>query len=146
MANQTSSNSPGYDLRLTPRGDHLQVDVSGDVDAQAVRIAYWRQIAIEAKARGQRKLLVHDRRKGVPATPMELAELAQLLRNEAPHFDRVAVVEPTPEFLPAVEHAEILGQAEGINIRIFIDAAQAVRWLRYGSPDDEPEGGLPGTH
>ena len=146
MATQATSDSPGYDLRLTPRGDHLQVNVSGDIDAQAVRIAYWRQIAEEAKARGQRKLLVHDRRKRVPATPVELAELAQLLRDEAPHFDRVAVVEPTPEFLPAVEHAEILGQAEGINVRIFIDAAQAVRWLRYGSPDDDPEGGLAGTH
>ena len=140
------SNAPDYALQLTPRGDHLQVNVSGEVDAQSVRIAYWRQIAAEAKARGQRKLLVHDRRKGVPATPFELAELAQLLKGEAEHFDRVAVVEPTPEFLPAVEHAEIFGQAAGINVRIFIDAAQAVRWLRYGSPDDEPGGGLTGAH
>ena len=45
MATQATSDSPGYDLRLTPRGDHLQVNVSGDIDAQAVRIAYWRQIA-----------------------------------------------------------------------------------------------------
>jgi hypothetical protein len=145
MSSQSPSKPAAYDLRLTPRGDHLQVNVSGDVDAQAVRIAYWRQIADEAKARGQRKLLVHDRRKGIPATPIELAELAQLLKGEAEHFDRVAVVEPTPEFLPAVEHAEIFGQAAGINVRIFIDAAQAVRWLRYGSPDDEPDGGMAGA-
>jgi hypothetical protein len=139
MASRKIPHDPGYALRLTPRTDHLQVHVSGDIDAQAVRIAYWRQIAIEAKQLGLRKLLVHDRRKGTPATPAELAELARLFKDEALNFDRVAVVEPTPEFLPAVEHAEILGQAAGINIRIFIDAAQAERWLRYGSPDDTPE-------
>jgi hypothetical protein len=137
---------PGYTLRLTTRGDHLLVQVAGDIDAQAVRIAYWRQIAEEGKARGQRNLLVYDRMKGKPASPTEIAELAQLLKNEAPNFDRVAVVEPTAEFLPAVEHAEILGQAAGINVRIFIDSAQAERWLRYGSPDDQPDAGRGGLH
>src|SRR5688572_19221352 len=83
---------PGYTLRLTTRGDHLLVQVAGDIDAQAVRIAYWRQIAEEGKARGQRKLLVYDRMKGKPASPIEIGELAQLLKNEAPNFDRVAVV------------------------------------------------------
>src|SRR5688572_17678733 len=85
-------NDPGYTLRLTTRGDHLLVQVAGDIDAQAVRIAYWRQIAEEAKALGQRKLLVYDRKKGKPASPIEIGELAQLLKNEAPNFDRVAVV------------------------------------------------------
>jgi hypothetical protein len=146
MSTHEPSTHPGYDLRLTPRGDHLQVNVSGDIDAQVVRIAYWGQIAREAKARGQRKLLVHDRRKGTPASQLELAELAQLFKHEAQHFDRVAVVEPTPEFLPAGEHAEILAQAAGINMRIFIDAAQAERWLRYGSPDDVPSDGWIDRH
>jgi len=44
-----------YALHLVEHGDHLQVQVSGDVDAQAVRIAYWREIVAEAKARGLRK-------------------------------------------------------------------------------------------
>ena len=141
MSTQHSPSTTDYALRLTPSGDHLRVEVSGDIDAQAVRIAYWRQIAEEAKARGLRKVLVRDRRKGHPASPNELAELAQLFKSEAPNFDRVAVVEPTPEFLPAVEHAEIFAQAAGINVRIFVDAAQAERWLRYGSPDDEGDVG-----
>ncbi|QSX77810.1 STAS/SEC14 domain-containing protein [Agrilutibacter solisilvae] len=140
MAHFEPFRDPRYALRLTPATDHLRVEVSGDIDAQPVRIAYWRQIAEEAKARGLRKVLVHDRRKGAPASPAELAELAQLFRGEAVNFDRVAVVEPSPEFLPAVEHAEIFGQAAGINVRIFTDAQQAERWLRYGSPDDEPAG------
>ena len=125
-----------YSLEVEPADDLLLIRVSGHVDAQAVRIAYWREIAALGRARGVRKLLVVDRRKGKPATPPELAELAQLFRGEAAHFDRVAVVEPTPEFLPAIEHAEILGQGAGINVRVFGEVASALRWLRYGSPDD----------
>lgn len=127
---------PEYRLRLTEHGDFLQVEVSGDIDAQAVRIAYWREIAAESKARGLRKVLVTDRKKGHPARPAELAELAILFQEERGNFDRVAVIEPTPEFLPAVEYAEIFGQSMGINVRVFTAANQAERWLRYGSPDD----------
>ncbi|WP_460727515.1 hypothetical protein [Lysobacter rhizosphaerae] len=128
--------SPDYALRLVEHGDHLQVEVSGGIDAQAVRIAYWRDIVAEAKERGLRKLLVTDRKKGKPASQAELAELALVFHEEAPNFDRVAVIEPTPEFLPAIEYAEIFGQGMGINVRIFSDHREAERWLRYGSPDD----------
>lgn len=127
---------PDYRLRLVASGDVLEVQVSGDIDAQAVRIAYWREIAEQGKARGTRKLLVTDRRKGQPATPAELAELAVIFHEEAVHFDRVAVIEPTPAFVPAVQYAEIFGQSLGINVRVFSDPAEAGRWLRYGSPDD----------
>lgn len=124
-----------YSLQVESHADHLRVQVLGDIDAQAVRIAYWREIAALGRARGVRRLLVVDRRKGRPATPPELAELAHLFRDEGRHFDRVAVVEPTPAFLPAIEHAEIFGQAAGINVRVFGDEALALRWLRYGSPE-----------
>lgn len=125
-----------YSLSLVEHGDFLQVQVHGDTDAQAVRIAYWQEIADEAKARNLRKVLVTDRRKGQPATPAELADLAMLFQHEAGNFDRVAVIEPTPAFLPAIEYAEIFGQGLGINVRIFSEPGEAERWLRYGSPDD----------
>src|SRR5262245_58598510 len=135
MSIKQGSHDPGYQLRLTVSGDVLRVEGSGDSGTQPVRIAYWRQIAAEGRARGMRKLLVVDRRKGQPASPAELAELATLLKEEGRNFDRVAVIEPTPEFLPAAEYAEIYGQGQGINVRIFTDASAAERWLRYGSPD-----------
>ena len=127
---------PEYTLRLIEHGDFLHFEVSGDVDAQAVRIAYWREIAAQARERGFRKVLVTDRKKGQPARPAELAELAVLFHEEASNFDRVAVIEPTPEFMPAVEYAEIFGQSMGINVRVFSARRDAERWLRYGSPDD----------
>lgn len=127
---------PEYTLHLVEQGDFLEIDVGGDDDSQAVRIAYWRDIASEAKARAYRKVLVTDRKKSHPASPAELAELAVLFQEEGGNFDRVAVIEPTPEFMSAVEYGEIFGQSMGINVRVFSARHEAERWLRYGSPDD----------
>lgn len=127
---------PAYRLAFAPAGGFLRVQVSGDIDAQAVRIAYWREIVATARDRGERKLLVLDRKKGAPANPGELAEMARLFSADAVHVDRVAVVEPTTAFVPAMEHAEIQGRSAGINIRIFADEASAERWLLFGTADD----------
>lgn len=128
--------APDYRLAIDVDGDILRVRVSGDIDAQPVRMAYWREIIETARARECRKLLVADRRKGRPATPDELAELAMAMQHWRDDFDRVAVIEPIAAFVPAIEHAEILGQAVGINVRIFADPTEAERWVRFGSADD----------
>ncbi len=125
-----------YRLTFTPADGFLRVQVSGNIDAQAVRIAYWREIVGTARDRGERKLLVLDRKKGTPASPGELAEMARLFSADAVHVDRVAVVEPTTAFLQAMEHAEIQGRSAGINVRIFADEASAERWLLFGTADD----------
>src|SRR5688572_27697685 len=91
----------GYSLKVSVHGDVLCVQVVGDIDAQAIRIAYWQEIAAIGKERRFRRLLVIDRKKHSPATPAELAELAEIMRIERGHFDRVAVVEPTLAFVPA---------------------------------------------
>lgn len=127
---------PAYRLSFAQSDGFLRVRVSGDIDAQDVRIAYWREIVATARARGERKLLVLDRRKGRPANPDELAEMARLFRADAAHFDRIAVIEPTTAFLSAMEHAEIQGRSVGINVRIFGDEASAERWLLFGTADD----------
>lgn len=125
-----------YNLDFAQRGDCLHVQVFCNTSAQTVRIAYWQEIAREAMTRGMRKLLVTDRRDCEPGTPAELAELVVLFQHEAIHFDRIAVIEPTPEFLPMAQHGEIFGQSLGFNVRVFSAPAEAERWLRYGSPDD----------
>lgn len=127
----------GYRLEILRDDDILQVRVQGPMDAQALRIAYWREIVELAKARGHRKLLVIDRKKTAPATPEELAELTRLFAHEARHFDRVAVVEITPAFVPAIEHAEIFARSVGINLRVFADRDTARRWLHYAHTDEE---------
>jgi hypothetical protein len=127
---------PEYSLQFAERSGFLHVDVSCNVDSQPVRIAYWKALVEEAHARGLRRMLVFDRLKENPATPQQLAEMAMLFRGEASHFERIAVIERRPELLSAVEHGEILTRDLGINLRIFVDPAEAERWLRYGSPDD----------
>lgn len=125
----------GYTLVFESDDGVLRVNVSGGEDAQAVRIAYWREIVAEGLKRQVRLMLVRDRKKGVPATPVELAELAGLMAEFAPNFDKVAVVEPTSEFFAAVQHGEILGQEVGINVRVFSEASLAEQWLRFGSEE-----------
>jgi hypothetical protein len=136
MSDATSIPTPEYRLLLKTEDDILIVQVSGEIDAQHVRIAYWTEIVAIAHAHGCRKLLVTDRKKGRPASPAELAELAQLFTEEGESFERVAVVEPTPTFVPAIENAEIFARAAGINVRIFADTKSATHWLYYGSADD----------
>jgi hypothetical protein len=136
MIKLIDNHGPDYHLSWRTRGEVLQVQVSGDIDAQAVRIAYWREIAATARQKGFRKVLVIDRKKGKPANPDDLLELARALLVEREHFDRVAVIEPTDAFLPAIEHAEIIGREHGINVRVFGNIASADLWLRLGSPDD----------
>jgi hypothetical protein len=128
-----AASEPDYNLAIGSEGDTLIVRVSGPIDAQRVRIAYWREIVATARARHCRKLLVIDRKKGQPATPTELAELALIFSADAQHFDRVAVVEPNPKFLPTMEHGEIFGRTAGINIRIFPERKAAEHWLHFGA-------------
>jgi hypothetical protein len=136
MVKLIDNHGPDYHLSWRTRGEVLQVQVSGDVDAQSVRIAYWQEIAAIGKRLGFRKLLVIDRKKRRPASPGDLLELTRALLVEREHFDRVAVIEPTDAFLPAIEHAEIIGREHGINVRVFGNIVSADLWLRLGSPDD----------
>lgn len=136
MTCTASSDESHYRLAFRPESDTLHAQVHGGIDAQPVRIAYWTEIIATAERMGYRKLLVIDRRKGRPASPDELAELAALLRDRLVRFERVAVVEPTPAFVPAIEHGEILARAMDLNVRIFAEPQAAERWLHFGSPDD----------
>jgi hypothetical protein len=127
---------PNYRLAWSVEGDLFLARVEGGVDEQAFRLAYWRDIVATARARDCRKLVITDRKKQRPATPAELAELTAAFRDHHDTFERVAVVEPTAAFLPAIEHAEIQARSLGINVRIFADLAAAERWARFGSADD----------
>ncbi len=114
----------------------LVARVSGGIDAQSVRMAYWREIFENARIRHCRKLLVIDRKKGTPASPEELASLAHAFVVEREYVDRIAVVEPTAEFVTSLQHGEIHARSLGINLRIFAESRSAIRWLRFGSADD----------
>lgn len=127
---------PAYRLSWTVVDDLLTARVEGEVDAQPVRLAYWREILSAARRHDCRKVVVIDRKKGRPATPEELAELTFAFRDLHAAFDRIAVVEPTAEFMSAIEHAEIHAWSLGLNVRIFADATAAERWARFGSADD----------
>ncbi|MEO8002148.1 MAG: STAS/SEC14 domain-containing protein, partial [Arenimonas sp.] len=131
-----SYDDPDFQVAYRKRGDTLHFKVSGDVDSQAIRIAYWQEIVAITKREGLRKLLVIDRKKHKPASPEELAQLAAMMQIHSNIVDRIAVVEPTAKFVSAMEHAEIEGREFGFNVRIFNRVEDAERWLMYGSSDE----------
>ncbi|MGH8049557.1 MAG: hypothetical protein ACREPB_02745 [Arenimonas sp.] len=131
-----SGSNPEFHVAYRKQGDTLHFQVTGDIDSQAIRIAYWQEIVAITKREGLRKLLVVDRKKHKPASPEELAQLAAMMQIHSSIADRIAVVEPTAKFVPAMEHAEIEGRELGINVRIFNRNEDAERWLMYGSSDE----------
>src|SRR5687768_2092026 len=58
MPDQTSATSAGYTIRYTDRGSYLHAFVSGDDDTVAISLAYWRELADEARRRGAQRVLV----------------------------------------------------------------------------------------
>lgn len=130
------SKNPQFHVAYRKQGDTLHFQVSGDVDSQAIRIAYWQEIVAITKREGLRKLLVLDRKKHTPANPEELAQLAAMMQVHRSIADLIAVVEPTAKFVSAMEHAEIEGREVGINVRIFNRIEDAERWLMYGSSNE----------
>ena len=88
-----SSEHRDFKLTYRKRGDLLFFQVSGDVDSQAVRIAYWQEIVAITKREGLRKLLVVDRKKHKPASPEQLAQLAGMMQIHSSIADRIAVVD-----------------------------------------------------
>lgn len=130
------SHSPDFQVHCRKRGDTLHFKVTGDVDSQAVRLAYWQEIVTITKQYGLRKLLVLDRKKHKPASQDELVQLAAMMKIHNGLADRLAVVEPTAAFISAAEHAEIEGREVGINVRVFSSVEEAERWLMHGLSDE----------
>ena len=131
-----SDDVPDFQVTYRKHGDTLHFQVSGDIDLQAIRIAYWQEIVAITKREGLRKLLVIDRKKHKPANPEELAQLARMMQIHSKIADRIALVEPMAEFVSAMEHAEIEGREFGFNVRIFNRVEDAERWLMYGSSNE----------
>jgi len=131
-----SNDDPDFKVAYRKHGEILHFRVTGDIDSQAIRIAYWQEIVAITKREGLRKLLVVDRKKHKPANPEELAQLAAMMQIHSTIADRIALVEPTAKFVSAMEHAEIEGREVGINVRIFNRIEDAERWLMYGSSDE----------
>jgi hypothetical protein len=130
-----SIHNASFQIAYQKQGDILRFRVSGDFDSQEVRLAYWREIVGIIKNEGLRKILVLDRKKLVPASQKEMMQLADAMKIYSDIVDWVAIVEPTPAFVAAAEHAEIEGRSAGFNIRVFSSVDDAERWLMYGLSD-----------
>ena len=97
------SNHPtDFDVVCRKRGDTLCFHVTGNVDWQAVPIAYWQEIVAITQHRSLRKLRVPNRKKYKPASGNELVQQAPTMKVNHSIADRDAVTKPTGKFTSAV--------------------------------------------
>ena len=128
--------APSFRLRFEKRPGYLYAHVSGPEDSPAISLAYWTSIAAECRKRRPASLMVRDTLEGVAATPEEIAGQMPHLRGLGLEGLRIAFVEETSAHVPLMEIGESIAREHGFMVRVFGREDEAIRWLRYGSPDD----------
>ena len=123
----------GFTVRFEPRVDHLAAHVVDGVRSPAVRRGFWTAIAARAHRQGVRRLMVVEALDGDPADEAELVELLPWIASLGVQHVRIAFVIRGDHLLPRLELSEILAREHGFEGRVFVDAAAAELWLRYGA-------------
>ena len=126
-----AADAPGYVLAFSPHDDGLRAHVTGEANL-AVTVAYWLEIAQEARRVGADKLLLIDEMRGEALGESDWLQLVTALRDEGLQKLRIAHVKPAG--LQQVEFCEIFARDAGIEARVFENETLAGVWLRYGEP------------
>lgn len=124
-----ATNAAGYTLTFAPNDGGLRAHVVGETSLAAT-IAYWREIAHEARRVGAKALLLIDEMRGEVLGESDWLQLVTALRGEGLEKLRIAHVKPAG--LQAVEYCEIFARDAGIEAHVFENETLASVWLRYG--------------
>lgn len=122
-------NAPEYTITFSPHDDGLRAHVTGETSLAAT-VAYWREIAREARRLGARTLLLIDEMRGEALGESDWLQLVTALQDEGLENLRIAHVKPAG--LQAVEYCEIFARDAGIEAHVFENETLAGVWLRYG--------------
>jgi hypothetical protein len=120
---------PAYELEITPHGSGVRAEVSGDLNL-ATTLAYWREIAAQARACGADSLLLVDTLTGPPLQESDWLHVVTSLQGEGLQKLRIAHVKPLG--LRQEEFCEIFARDAGIEARVFENETLANVWLRFG--------------
>lgn len=127
----------GFSIELEDRAGYLRVLVRGDVDTQAVSVAYWTMIGVECSRRGTTAVLVVE---DLPAWPNVPAEVFEAVTDAAVAAGlrevRCAFVDQHEE-VEANEYGMMIGTEKGLTIMMFSNESYAEHWLRFGSPKSD---------
>lgn len=110
----------------------LRARVSGRDTSPQVTLAYWREIAQEARRRGAELLLFQDDIEGPVMSDPQLAGFFDAIEGEGLDCMRIAYVEHSLTQMARIEAAQMMGRERGYTIQVFAHELQALDWLRYG--------------
>ncbi len=124
----TAGPTPPYRLEFEVRPKFLLARVYGDADTAAISLGYWREVAIECRKQGRRRVLVVESFKG-KATPMEMFEVASHLGEVGLRGITIAFVDTELDQLPENLFGETVAKNRGIHGKLFNSIAAAELWL-----------------
>ena len=132
-ATAVSTPTPRRDLEIEfqPHPAGLRVHVTG-ANTLSNTIAYWTAVLRRIRARPRPVLLV-DELEGPPLTPDDWRGLVTAMAGSELQSVRIAHVKPRG--LDALEFCELHAKDAGFDARVFVDEAEASRWLRYGESE-----------
>lgn len=119
------------EVRFQPHLAGLRVHVTG-ANTLANTIAYWTTVLREIRARPRPVLLV-DELDGPPLTADDWHVVVVAMAGSPLQSVRIAHVKPRG--LAALEFCELYAKDAGFDARVFVDEAEASRWLRYGETE-----------
>ena len=122
------------DVQFQPHPAGLRVHVTG-ANTLPNTIAYWTAVLREVRSRPRSVLLV-DELSGPPLTPDDWHVLVAAMAGTELQAVRIAHVKPRG--LDALEFCELHAKDAGFDARVFVDEAEASRWLRYGESGRMP--------
>jgi len=133
QAGVSSSAMTGHgarDLRvdLQPHPAGLRVHVTG-ANTLANTIAYWTRVLRAVRER-PRPILLVDELIGPPLTGDDWLLLVGTMA--ATELTNVRIAHVKPRGLDALEFCELHAGDAGFDARVFVDEAEASRWLRFG--------------
>jgi hypothetical protein len=120
-----------YRLTFEHRPGYLYAFVEGERDGYEISRQYWQEIADECKAKKYRKALVVED----IAESGTIAEAYQLC-SEFPQMGylgiKVAFIDRHADQSEENQFGELVAVNRGINVKIFNDMEEAVKWLLAG--------------
>jgi hypothetical protein len=121
-----------YEIAFEERDGYLRAQVRGREDSVSTSLAYWQQIAAEARSRNAAKILVIENfERSIPL--MDVYEVAAAL-PEIVYGLKVAFVDERLDDFEANKFAEDVAVNRGAFGRVFAHENTAIAWLK--SPDD----------
>ena len=119
-----------YTIEVTPEDNHLHITVGGENSPDTVR-NYLSDILAAVKRHGQSNILIEENLRGPSIKILDMFDVVtKASERTAPNILRIAYIDMNKDHdRKALQFAETVALNRGINVRLFDNRQEALRWL-----------------